>query len=53
MCLKKSFIKSVPDSFLLYTFRVGVKFKLLFKSLYLVLVNECLVKLIVFPFGSD
>ena len=50
--LKKPF-KSALSSFLLYTFRVGIKFKSLFKSLYSVLVNECLVKLIIFPFGSD
>ena len=49
--LKKSF-KSASRSFLLYTFGVGIKFKFLFKSLYSVLVNECLVKLVIFPFGS-
>ena len=50
--LKKSF-KSASSSFLLYMFGAGIKFKFLMKSLYLVLVDECLVKLIIFPFGSD
>ena len=49
---KKSF-KSASSSFLLYTFGACIKFKFLFKSLYSALVNECLVKLIIFPFGSD
>ena len=50
--LKKSF-KSATSSFLLYTFGAGIKFKFLLKSLYSSLVNECLVKLTIFPFGSD
>ena len=50
--LKTSF-KSASSLFLLYTFGVGLKFKFLFKSLYLALVNECLVKLYLFPFGLD
>ena len=50
--LKKS-CKSASSLFSLYTFGVGIKFKFLFKSLYSGLVNECLVKLIIFPFGSD
>ena len=50
--LKKSF-KSVSSSFLLYTFGVGIKIKFLLKSLYSALVNECLVKLIIFLFRSD
>ena len=52
MHLKKSF-KSASSLFLLHTFGIGIKFKFLFKSLYSALVNECLVKLIIFPFGSD
>ena len=50
--LKKSF-KYATRSFLLYNFGAGIKFKFLLKSLYSTLVNECLVKLIIFPFGSD
>ena len=50
--LKKSF-ESPSSSFLLYTFGVAIKFKFLFKSFYSVLVTQCLVKLIIFPFGSD
>ena len=50
--LKKPF-KSASSSFLLYLFGVGIKFKFLFKSLHSALVNECLVKLIIFPVGSD
>ena len=50
--LQKSF-KSASSSFLFYTFGAGTKFKFLFKSLNSVLINECLVKLIKFPFGSD
>ena len=50
--LEKSF-KSASSSFLLCTFGVGIKFKFLFKSLYSTLVNKCLVKLIIFPFGLD
>ena len=52
LCLKTSF-KSASGKFLLYTSGVGIKFKFLFKSLYLALLNECLVKLIIFPFRSD
>ena len=51
ICLNKSF-KSASSSFLLYTFSIGIKFKFLFKSLHSALVNECLVKLIIFLFGS-